>query len=352
MTEDTLSACLAADVPVLLWGPPGTGKTAALVALASAAGAHVEVLIGSTLDPVDVGGLPVPDASGVVQISPPPWARRLRAAIDAGQPAWLLLDELSCSPPSVQAALLRVVQERQAAGVDLRGCRVVGAANPAESAADGGWLSPAAANRWAHVDWTPTVSAWVRGQLGGWGRPQSAAEAAVAASVCSYLTRSPAALCAPATGEQAGRAWPSPRSWSAVVRAVAALPGGVDSSSSLGVAASLVGPGAASEWRTAHEAADLADPEEILAGRATLPTRGDLALAGAMSVVAAAISPHPEREGRIERAAAIVVTLRPDQSVVPAAALIDAADVVPAVLARLGREIRDAVSGVGATLRR
>src|ERR1017187_1286671 len=120
-----IEALIAADVPVLLWGPPGVGKTAALLSLAKRANAHVEVLIGSTCDPIDVGGYLVPDASGVVCSSPPPWARRLSEALADNCPAWLMLDELSCAPPSVHAALLRVVHERRVGELDLGGVRVV-----------------------------------------------------------------------------------------------------------------------------------------------------------------------------------------------------------------------------------
>jgi len=160
-TLPIVRACLDADVPVLLWGPPGVGKTCALRQMATDAGAHLEVLIGSTLDPIDVGGYLVPGKGGKIRSTPPPWTYRIRKALDAKRPAWLLLDELSCAPPSVQAALLRVVAERRAGEIDLAGCRVVAASNPADTAADGGELSAAMANRWAHVTWQVDAAAWV-----------------------------------------------------------------------------------------------------------------------------------------------------------------------------------------------
>jgi hypothetical protein len=317
-----LSAAISADVPVLLWGAPGTGKTSAIYQIADEAGAHLEVLIGSTLDPVDVGGLPVPDATGQIQISAPPWARRLRAAMDDGRPAWLLLDELSCSPEAVQAALLRVVQERTVAGVDLSGCRVMAAANPADSAAAGGWLAPATANRWLHLEWRVDPEAWCRGTLAGWGRAWDAATARVAASVAAWVTRSPGALLDLPDDHQSGRSWPSPRSWTAAIRAVGVV--GMDSPLAATLASGCVGAAAASEWLEWAALGDLPDPEEILAGRAGLPTRGDRVRAAAYAVVAAALADHPDRDARIEAAAAVLADCRPDIAVMPARALVDA----------------------------
>src|SRR3989304_6695052 len=130
----TVKALLSADVPVLLWGAPGTAKTASVVSLAQREDAHLVVLIGSTLEPSDVGGIPAP-FEGQVVWSPPPWAREIRGALDAGRIVWLFLDELSCAPAAVQAVLLRGVQERKGAGVELRGGENLGAAHPGDTPA-------------------------------------------------------------------------------------------------------------------------------------------------------------------------------------------------------------------------
>jgi hypothetical protein len=335
---DVVRACLRADVPVLVWGPPGTGKTATILALARQGDAHLETLIGSTLDPIDVGGYLVPPARGRDVISvPPPWARRIRESLDRRQPTWLFLDELSCSPPAVQAALLRVVHERRVGEVDIRGCRVVAAANPADSAADGGSLSPAAANRFAHVDWSVDVSAWCAGTMRGWdeGHPSPRA-AAIAASVAAFVQAHPASLCSMPESEDArGRAWPSPRAWSALVRACAEAP-----DEAIGaIARALVGP-AADEWVTYHVSRDLPDPEDVLEGRASLPTRGDRAAATLAAVVAAATARRPDRDARITRAWDVLVSARADVAVPAARALLDASDRIPRAAAEYAERLR------------
>jgi len=330
-------AALAADVPVLLWGPPGVGKTAQIEALAAAEGAHLETLIGSTVDPIDVGGWATPDADGVVQISPPVWARRIAASLAQGQPAWLFLDELSCAPPSVQSALLRVVQAREVAGLSIRGCRIIAASNPADTAADGGALSAATANRWAHLDWEIDVGGWVAGTIAGWGRRRPPAEAAVAASIAGFISRNPTALLAvPSDAAQAGRAWPSPRSWEQAIRLVAA---GGDRR----LAGACVGSGAAREWIAWVVANDLPDPEDLLAGRVAPPVRGDLASAAAMAMVAAAVAQHPQRRQRVDAADRVLCGMPPDVALAPARALlaaVDAENIIPDVVDRVGALLR------------
>ncbi len=102
-----LGVAVAARVPVLLWGAPGTGKTSTIRAMAEVMGWPCETVIASIREPSDFAGLPVVIGDGV-RFAPPGWARRLA---EAGR-GLLFLDELSTAPPAVQAALLRVVLER------------------------------------------------------------------------------------------------------------------------------------------------------------------------------------------------------------------------------------------------
>src|ERR1700758_4179739 len=99
---EALGVAVAARVPVLLWGAPGTGKTSAIRAMARAIGWPCETGIASIREPPDCAGLPVVIGQDV-RFAPPAWARRLA---EAGH-GLLFLDELSTAPPAVQAALLR-----------------------------------------------------------------------------------------------------------------------------------------------------------------------------------------------------------------------------------------------------
>ncbi len=111
---EALGVAVAARVPVLLWGAPGTGKTSAIRAMAGAMGLPCETVIASIREPSDFAGLPIV-VGGEVRFAPPAWARRLA---EAGR-GLLFLDELSTAPPAVQAALLRVVLERAVGDLTL-----------------------------------------------------------------------------------------------------------------------------------------------------------------------------------------------------------------------------------------
>src|SRR6266513_1162646 len=130
---EALGVAVAARVPVLLWGAPGTGKTSAIRAMADVKGWPCETVIASIREPSDFAGLPVV-VDGGVRFAPPTWARRLS---EAGR-GLLFLDEISTAPPAVQAALLRVVLERVVGDLALPAdVAVVAAANLPEQASDG-----------------------------------------------------------------------------------------------------------------------------------------------------------------------------------------------------------------------
>jgi hypothetical protein len=342
-----LGIAVAARVPVLLWGAPGTGKTSAIRAMAEAMGLPCETVIASIREPSDFAGLPVVignasfgaggtsgaggatgvgDAGGtgtggasgtagafvaggaggtgagataVVRFAPPLWAIRLAQA----GTGLLFLDELSTAPPAVQAALLRVVLERTVGDLQLPpDVSVVAAANPPEQAADGWDLSAPLANRLCHLQWEATPQSIVDGLAGGWPTPSvpllpdqwEAGEPAIKALIAAFLRVRPAlAIAPPANAADAGRGWPSPRTWEMAARLLTAA----DAAEATGEARSAlvrgaVGDGAGTEFLVWLTAMDLPDPEEVLADPAKfqLPERGDRAYA---ALVAA--RPTPER---------------------------------------------------------
>src|SRR5688572_17898346 len=228
---EALTLAVSADLPVLLWGEPGIGKTAALTQLAESLDLPLTTVIASVHEPSDFSGLPVvgddPAEQGV-PMAPPDWAVRL---VRAGR-GLLFLDELSTAPPAVQAALLRVVLERRIGALRLPpGVRIVAAANPRSSAADGWELSPPLANRFVHLRWAHDHEVVVRGLGGTWPRAMLPAldrarlpEAVDLArrAVCGFLTaRPPLVHRLPADEACRGGAWPSPRSWDMALRLIA-----------------------------------------------------------------------------------------------------------------------------------
>jgi hypothetical protein len=333
---EALTLAVAADLPVLLWGEPGIGKTATLNQLADGLGLPLTTVIASVHEPSDFAGLPVvgddPATQGV-PMAPPDWAVRL---VRAGK-GLLFLDELSTAPPAVQAALLRVVLERRVGALRLPpGVRIVAAANPRSSAADGWELSPPLANRFVHLQWTYEHEVVVRGLGGTWPRavlprldPDRLAGAVARArrAVCGFLEARPTLVHRlPDSEARRGGPWPSPRSWDMTLRLVAfASAAGVSREVLSMLVRGTVGDGPGLELLAFVDRLDLPDPETLLAdpAAADLPQRGDLRQATLDGVVEA-VRKRPDR-ARWDAAWAVLVraldTGAPDLVVVPASTL-------------------------------
>ncbi|MBF9130317.1 AAA family ATPase [Plantactinospora sp. S1510] len=333
---EALTLAAAADLPVLLWGEPGIGKTAALNQLAAALDLPLTTVIASVHEPSDFSGLPVVGDDPAVQgvpMAPPDWAVRL---VRSGR-GLLFLDELSTAPPAVQAALLRLVLERRVGALRLpAGVRIVAAANPRASAADGWELSPPLANRFVHLQWTYDHDVVVRGLGGTWPRaslpwldPERSAEAVTFArrAVCGLLGARPALVHQlPSNEARRGGAWPSPRSWEMALRLLAfATAAGTSREVLSMLVRGTVGDGPGLELLASLDRMDLPDPEVLLAdpAAADLPERGDLRQA-VLDGVVEAVRRRPERS-RWDAAWALLVraleTGAPDLVVVPARTL-------------------------------
>lgn len=333
---EALTLAVAADLPVLLWGEPGIGKTAALTQLAEALDLPLTTVIASVHEPSDFSGLPVvgddPAEQGV-PMAPPDWAVRL---VRAGR-GLLFLDELSTAPPAVQAALLRLVLERRIGTLTLPpGVRIVAAANPRGSAADGWELSPPLANRFVHLQWTHDHEVVVRGLGGTWPRatlprldPAKLPEAVDFArrAVCGLLAARPKLVHQlPSSEARRGGAWPSPRSWDMTLSLIAFATAAGSSRDVLSLLVrGTVGDGPGLELLASLDRMDLPDPETLLADPASadLPERGDLRQA-VLDGVVAAVRTRPDRS-RWDAAWALLVraleTGAPDLVVVPATTL-------------------------------
>lgn len=298
--ESALAVAVAANVPVLLWGAPGTGKTSVVQALAEASYLPLEVVIGSIREPSDFAGLPVV-IHGAVTWSAPSWAVRLAA----GGRGLLFLDELTTCPPAVQAAMLRVVLERFVGELALpAGVRVVAAANPPEQAADGWDLAAPLANRFVHLDWSVDAAAVADGLVMGFPAPPLTAidELVVSdqdrtlarAAVAAFLRVRPAMLLqVPRHASSASRGWPSPRSWETTARVLAACAAaGAAEEVRAMLVVGAVGEGAGLEFLSWLRHADLPDPALVLAdpGAFVLPDRADRAYAVLTAVTSYAVS--------------------------------------------------------------
>ena len=294
-TVEALGIAVAAGVPVLLWGAPGTGKTSAITAMAAGMGVPCETVIAAIREPSDFAGLPIVTA-GEVRFAPPRWAQRLAVA----GTGVLFLDEISTAPPAVQAALLRVVLERVVGDLPLPdGVVVIAAANPPEQAADGWDLAAPLANRFCHLDWTVEPAAFAQGLVSGFEAPQVPTlppdwetEIPYTRSlVAAFINVRPGLACElPSDAARAGRGWPSPRTWDMAARLwAAANAAGASTEAETALLTGAVGEGPGIELLMWHLEMDLPDPEDVLADPDAfeMPERHDRAHAVLSSVAAA-----------------------------------------------------------------
>jgi hypothetical protein len=301
--KQTLMRYIRADVPVLLMGPPGVGKTSTILALGKEMGVPVETLIAAIHEPMDFGGWPAV-VEGQFKIETPPWVDRLKRSPEEQElidtvkekvsrlenssrgriTGILFFDELTNAPRAVQSALLRVVLERVVGEEKLPdSIYIISAANPVGQAADGWTLSLPLANRMAHIEYRLDARSWADNFTTYWGDPPSPGDIdesqwLIARSmVAAFIHRRPDLLLqVPRSNEEERLAWPSPRSWDFASRLISLdIQGGANSWADDVV--SCVGEGAGLEFINWARSMDLVDPEDILRNphKAPVPDRPD-----------------------------------------------------------------------------
>ena len=260
--RDTLRDAIASDVPINLIGPPGIGKSAIVAAVAREIPMDLETMILSLCDPTDIGGFPVADGKGGLDRLP---LGSIRRACDV--PTMLFLDELSCAPPAVQGAALRLVYERVAGDRKLHSdTRVICAMNPPAQAA-GGWdLALPMVGRLTSVYLVPTLDE-IRGYFYSLGAPGSPLRDASVDFAATLEHSTDLVQIDPPAGSQAsGKAWGAPRSWERAVRLLSVMTsnGQGDSPRALAALAGAIGQDCAAAYMTIRKV------------RARLPTIGDI----------------------------------------------------------------------------
>lgn len=308
-TDDPENVDAPRGLVPLYWGAPGIGKSRLARTAAQSALLHMETLFAGTKQPDDFS-IPMPDGhGGITVISGIPQVRKL-IALGEGV---LFLDEISCARPAVQSALLSLVLDRQCGDVVLPPkVRLVAAANPSDVAA-GGWdLEPPMANRFLHFDYPcPSPKEWVKwlvqeGDVNvtaasdlwnqvveNWPKTWPRAKGLVA----GFIDKRGAELLhkLPEEGNpDRGRAWPSPRTWEMAARAYATCYALGRGHLAKSFVAAAVGAGAATEFSTWVQEANLPSPEEMLENGWT-PSRNRLDIAiAAYTAMTAYVVRHPD----------------------------------------------------------
>jgi len=267
-------------IPVLIWGNPGEGKSSFLEDLATPE-FPVLTLIASIHDPTDFSGLPIMH-NGKVHYAVPEWVEKFG---DEGA-GILFLDELTTAPPSVQAALLRVVLERKVGFHDLpEKVRIVAAANPPDMMTGGWELSPPLRNRFVHLSWELPTAVYKNALLNGFDKGQlplipkdkhTAAKETYSLLVHSFLSRNPNLLTSSPDQDRYGFA--SPRSWDYAIELMAScevlgltpLKNKSDSVVFLDLLAGCLGEGIAINFAGFLKKLKVPEPQAVLDGEITV----------------------------------------------------------------------------------
>jgi len=159
-----IEAQILANVPVMLWGPPGVGKSSLFRQIAKKLSTpkeewgHIDFR-AALRDPVDLRGLPLVDANkGTTRWLPP---NELPQEKRDGKRGLLVLDELPQSMMAMQNACFSLVLDRYIGEYHLPpGWVVVAAGNRRSDRSGAGAMNKALANRFAHFEVAPELDAW------------------------------------------------------------------------------------------------------------------------------------------------------------------------------------------------
>lgn len=158
LEREFLSAAEGHHTPVMLWGPPGIGKSDMVRQVAERHGVPVIDLRLSQLEPSDLRGIPFRVEERVEWAIPallPDSARH-------GARGILFLDEVNAAPPSVSAAAYQLILDRRLGEYQVPAGWAIFAAGNRQGDRAVTYVMPAPlANRFAHLEVEPHLDDWV-----------------------------------------------------------------------------------------------------------------------------------------------------------------------------------------------
>ena len=201
-----LRANALADVPSMIWGPPGIGKSDIAYQFATSMNAKLFELRANLFDPVDVrGGLKVVEqADGTY---------RTRYGVPEDYPdtdyqgaVVLFIDELPNAPKATQNALLQLLLNKRIGTYELpTNTIILAAGNRAQDRAAVHEMPTPVRNRFAHYTLEPNVDDWVK-----WAMNHGVHD-----SITSFIRMRPSLL---HSTDGTDYAFPSPRTWTMLDR--------------------------------------------------------------------------------------------------------------------------------------
>jgi DNA polymerase III delta prime subunit len=265
-----VKGCMSQKVPVMLWGPPGIGKSSLIHQISKELGCRVVDLRLAQLEPTDLRGVPMPnrETGRAEWYLPAFWPtsatqETTRKVTDADGkthsvtvavgdcldgPGVIFLDEIEKAPVSVKNASLQLVLDRMVGSYKLpNDWSIVCAGNREEDGCFSQPLGSALSNRMIHLDIESDVDAW-----GTWARDNDVSE-----DVIAFLHFNPSLL----YKQTEEHAFPTPRSWVLASSLIKNVKAQRDQKELMTAA---VGRGAASEFTVWNNVYRSVDPEKIL----------------------------------------------------------------------------------------
>ncbi len=148
----------ADQVPLMIWGAPGIGKSDLVRETAEDTGWPLIDLRLSQLEPTDLRGLPIHVDDRVRWVPP----EELPDAARDGERGILFLDEINAAPPAVSAAAYQLILDRRLGQYRLPdGWLIVAAGNRLDDRGITYAMPAPLANRFMHVELRTDVDIWL-----------------------------------------------------------------------------------------------------------------------------------------------------------------------------------------------
>jgi len=150
--------CIQRQRPIMMWGPPGIGKSDILQQIGETLEREVIDIRLSLWEPTDIKGIPYYSSNDNTMV----WAKPAELPSDAKSKAIIFLDELNSAAPAVQAAAYQLILNRRVGQYKLpEGVSIVAAGNR-ESDKGVTYRMPAPlANRFVHVELAVDFDDWL-----------------------------------------------------------------------------------------------------------------------------------------------------------------------------------------------
>lgn len=254
LDRELLAAADGQHTPLMLWGPPGVGKSALVAQAAARHGVPMVDVRLSQMEPSDLRGIPF-RVGDLVQWAVP---AMLPDAARHGARGVLFLDEITSAPPSVSAAAYQLILDRRLGEYRIPDGWAIFAAGNRQGDRGVTYAMPAPlANRFAHFELEVDIDDWA----------QWAWSCGIDERLIAFLRFKPELLFDfdPARTLAGEMAFPSPRSWEFAHRALRKFDG--ERALLAGALAGCVGQAAGAECAAFLEALDrLPDLDAICAG--------------------------------------------------------------------------------------